>query len=160
MAEPRRHDDTAPPSPETGPPNARDATVARPTALARRRPVGMVLVAALLLFNVIGAAMGLIGTLTGAAPAIGMGGTAAVYFVASAAVLGVILYGFWRFERWGWVGALVVTVVGTLLGLFQLITFLRAGVLIGNLIGVLIGVAVIWYLTRPAVRAMFRRRTP
>jgi hypothetical protein len=157
MAEPRRTHDTTPPSGDTGPPNARDAKVARPTALARRRPVGMVLIAALLLFNVIGAVTGLIGTLFGAAPAMAMGALGAVYFAAMAVVLGTVLYGFWKFEYWGWVGALVVTALGTLLGLFQLIAFLRAGLLAGNLIGIIIGVAVIWYLTRPDVRAMFRR---
>lgn len=59
----------------------------------------------------------------------------------------------------GWVGALTVTALGTLFGLFQLIAFASAGLLIGTLIGVTIGVLVIWYLTRPGVRALFAHKS-
>ncbi len=146
---------TEPPA-SAAPPNARDAQIDRTQPLARRRPVGVVLIAALLLFNLVGSLMGLFATLFGAVPA-GMAMGSALYFVVMAVVLGVVLYGFWTFKPWGWVGALTVTILGTIFGLFQLIAFAEVGLLIGNLIGVIIGVLVIWYLTRPGVRALFKR---
>lgn len=147
------------PPPGAAPPNARSPHVDRGQTVARRRPVGMVLISALLLFNVVGAVMGLLGTLFGAGPVVGVGMGSVLYFLVMAVVLGIILYGFWTFQHWGWIATLTVTAIATALGLYQLFAFAEAGLLVGNLVGVIIGVLVIWYLTRPGVRAMFAHKS-
>lgn len=129
---------------------------AMPTAdqpVARRRPVGMVLIAALLLFN-------LIGTLTSFATTLfsSVGGPImAIYFLVLSVVIGALLYGFWTFRRWGWTGVLILTAVAMALALAQFFAFLGTTVLVGNLIGVLIGALVVWYLLKSEVRARFDR---
>lgn len=138
------------------PPNPRDPHPDRTTPIARRRPVGVTLVAALLAFNLIGAVMGLFSTLIGVAP---LGGALVAYFAAMTVVLGVLLYGFWTFKPWGWAGTLALAALGVLFSLYQVVAFADAGLAAGTVIGLIIGIAVLWYLTRPGVRALFAHKS-
>lgn len=134
--------------------------------IAPRRPLGVVLIAVLLGVNALGALFGLFSVLFGGvgpgafmgpegAAGTGVAAGTALYFGVIAAVLLVVLYGFWRMTRWGWWGALILTTIGTALGFLQLVAMLGMGLLVWNLIGVAIGIAVIWYLLRGEVRARF-----
>ncbi|MGC2857308.1 hypothetical protein ACM64Y_17705 [Novispirillum sp. DQ9] len=140
------------PTRNAAPHTPRTPHVEEGTAVARRRPVGVTLIAALLLLNLVGALVGLLGTLFGGVP---VGGVMLVYFAIMTVVLGAVLYGFWTFQPWGWMGTLALTILGVALSLYQLLTFTAMGIAAGTLIGLAVGLVVIWYLTRPAVRALF-----
>lgn len=169
MAAPNRKDIPDPPVADTpqgtqrtdppagaAPPNPRDPRRQEARPVARRRPVGVTLVAALLAFNLIGSAMGLLGTLFGAAP---MGGALIGYFAAMTVLLGVLLYGFWTFRPWGWAGTLALSALGVLFSLYQLVAFAGVGIAAGTVVGPIVGLAVLWYLTRPGVRALFTHKS-
>lgn len=121
--------------------------------LARRRPVGMVLIAALLLFNLIGALTSFVAALMGP----GTPAMMAAYFLILTLVLGALLYGFWTFRRWGWMGVVALTAVGIALALAQFIAMVQVAVMVGNLVGAVIGGLVLWYLFQPGVRGRFDR---
>lgn len=133
-----------------------EASHDRPTA--RRRPVGLVLVMALLGLNGL-SSLGMLATLLaagGGAP-MAVGGSGLMVGAGLTGLLSLVLaYGLWTWRKWGWWGTLAATVIGTALGLGALVAAgLGAAVMPGNLIGVVIGVAVIWYLTRPPLKALF-----
>lgn len=74
-----------------------------------------------------------------------------IAFLALALVLAVAAAGWWRRRRWGWILAVVIIAI-QVLGAF--LNLLRGEVLRGAA-GVLIASVLLFYTTRPRVRAAF-----
>jgi hypothetical protein len=128
----------------------------------RTRPTGVTILAIL---EIIGAILSLlgavffftIGALAGVAPAAGpLGGLFAVIGVAFGglllilALIGFVLaYGFWTGKGWAWILGIIFSIIGIIIGLASII---------GNpasIVGIIINVLIIYYLTRPHVKAWF-----
>jgi len=80
-----------------------------------------------------------------------LGTPVGIAFLLLALVLAVAATGWWRRRRWGWILAVVIIAI-QLLG--DLLNLLRGDVLRGAA-GVLIASALLFYMTRPRVRAAF-----
>ncbi len=98
-----------------------------------------------------GASLGVVGMMVGAVPYAGwFFGPIIFVFVAILVILGllsfVIAYGLWTGKGWAWAIALVLAVIGIIINLFSLP---------GGIIGIIIDVIIIYYLTRPHVKAFF-----
>jgi len=128
----------------------------------KTRPTGVTILAIL---EIIGAILSLLGALAffalgalvGVVPEAGiMGGL----FAAVGAVVGglllilalvgfVLAYGFWTGKGWAWILGIIFSIIGIIIGLVSII---------GNpssIIGIIINVLIIYYLTRPHVKAWF-----
>jgi len=81
-----------------------------------------------------------------------LAGGVLVIIAVVAVILGLISFalawGLWTGARWAWGAAIVLSILGIILGLFTLP---------GGVITILINIAIIYYLTRPHVKAYFRR---
>jgi len=80
-----------------------------------------------------------------------LGAPVGIAFFVLTLVLAVAAGGWWRRRRWGWILAIVIIAI-QLLG--DLLNLLRGDVLRGAA-GVLIASALLFYMTRPRVRAAF-----
>ncbi|MGC2184456.1 MAG: hypothetical protein WA637_14345 [Terriglobales bacterium] len=80
-----------------------------------------------------------------------LGGPVGIVFLLLAVVLSVAATGWWCRRRWGWVLAVVIISI-QVLGDFM--NLLRGDVLRGA-VGVVIAGALLFYMTRPRVRAVF-----
>ena len=80
-----------------------------------------------------------------------LGAPVGIAFLLLAVVLAVAATGWWRRRRWGWVLAVVIISI-QVLGDFM--NLLRGDVLRGA-VGVVIAGALLFYMTRPRVRAAF-----
>ena len=81
-----------------------------------------------------------------------LGAPVGIIVLLLAGVLAVAAIGWWRRRRWGWTLAVVITaiqVLGAFLNLFR-------GDLLRGAAGLVIASALLFYMTRPRVRAVFR----
>lgn len=68
----------------------------------------------------------------------------------------VLLYGLWRYRRWGWWAVLIGAGLYTAASLWTVIGAATAGVAaLGGALAVAIGLAILWYLTRPGIKALY-----
>lgn len=162
---PRAEDEDVPPTPRGHryPPESRPDPFGR--TFERRRPVGVVVIAALLLINAITSASGLVMLSVGTAPPgaleaeIGVSpGVAAAYLAFATIVDLVLLYGFWTWKRWGWWAVTTVAVIATAVSAISALARLATPGFYVDVLGVLVGILVVGYLTRSQVRALFDRR--
>ncbi|GBC71745.1 hypothetical protein HRbin02_01533 [Candidatus Calditenuaceae archaeon HR02] len=129
---------------------------------SKTRPTGVTVLAIL---EIIGAILSLLaamaffalGALAGAGSELGvMGGLFAAFGVAFGglllilALIGfVIAYGFWTGKGWAWILGIIFSIIGIIIGLVSII---------GNptsIIGIIINGLILYYLTRPHVKAWF-----
>lgn len=129
--------------------------------MQRERPFGVTVLAIL---EIIGGLI-LMGTgiiFFGAAGMVGVvpfaGWAFAWMFIAVAIVLVilglfafVIAYGLWTGKGWAWTLALVLSIIGIIIGIFSLP---------GGIITIIINAIIIYYLTRPHVKAFFGKAPP
>jgi hypothetical protein len=132
--------------------------------MATQRPFGVTILAILEIISglfELGAgallliAAGFIGGLSGVS---GFGGILAGIFSAIGGVLIIlgllaflIAYGLWTGQGWAWTLSLIFSIIGIILGILSL----PAGV-----ISLIIDILIIYYLTRPHVKAFFRKGPP
>jgi uncharacterized membrane protein (DUF2068 family) len=125
----------------------------------RPRPPGLVLVALLLGLNALAAVAGLVAlALDGGAESEAAGGPlpwAVVYLAAIAVVNLTLLYGLWGLRAWGYWGTLLLAALATAGSLVSVLAALATPGMAANVIGAVLGLAVIGYLVRPRVRALF-----
>ena len=63
----------------------------------------------------------------------------------------VVAYGLWTGKEWAWLVALILSGLGVLLSLVSIAT----GLGVGSIVSLVIDGIIIYYLTRPHVRACF-----
>lgn len=61
----------------------------------------------------------------------------------------VIAYGLWTGKGWAWLLALIFAIIGLIIGIFSL-----------NIITIVIDAVILYYLTRPHVKAFFGKAPP
>ncbi|MEM0482846.1 MAG: hypothetical protein QXM16_08210 [Nitrososphaerota archaeon] len=128
----------------------------------KTRPTGVTVLAIL---EIIGAILSLLGAmalfalgaLVGAGSELGlMGGFFAAVGVAFGglllilALVGFVLaYGFWTGKGWAWILGIIFSIIGIIIGLVSIIGSPS------SIIGIIINVLILYYLTRPHVKAWF-----
>lgn len=174
MAEPTP---AAPPPPPPPDPRGEARRPHGPEPL--RRPLGVVLIAALIGLNALSSFVALLALLAGYGPEIEewmMAGTLPetvdpgapvdaaqdidiwtinLYLAIATIANAVILYGFWTLKRWGYWIVLVLSAVAAFFSILSFIAAFTVGFAIWDMIGALIAVAIVAYLARPRIKALF-----
>jgi uncharacterized membrane protein (DUF2068 family) len=117
-----------------------------------KRPMGVAVLAAVAF---IGGVFGILGgglVLSGATSVSPLFGTVVVVFGVLGPILGV---GFFIGASWAWVLGLVVYVLSIPLGIAEVLSTGQA--IVGGVIRLVVGLVIIYYLTRPRVKAFFRK---
>jgi zinc-ribbon domain len=117
------------------------------------RPTGVTILAVLEILGGLallagGALLAVVGAIAGSGLIGGAGGILVILGLLSF----VVTYGLWTGKGWAWRIALILSVVGIIFGAISI-----AEGLTGSVIGIIINLVVIYYLTRPYVRAYFGR---
>lgn len=130
------------------------------SALSGKRPTGVMILAIL---AAVGAVIGLWAgfqyiQFAGNVESYGWSGDAArtagiIILLVSLAWLGVA-WGLWSLRPWAWIGAAVVSAISLVL---QALALLNGGSAGDSLLQIAINAAILYYLSTPAVRAVFRR---
>ncbi len=126
----------------------------------RNRPFGVTLLAILAVISGIlsicgglgsffSFGLGLVGSLLGIGDAAGLG--SGLYGLIWGIVTIFLGIGLWNLHRWGWLGTIFFQAINLLYALLAIFTPPHV-----PWISAVISVIIIWYLTRPAVRAAFR----
>ena len=129
----------------------------------RIRPTGVTILAVLealsgLVWLLAGAGMMMVGALM---PIFGVGlpmflgaiaGLMSVIFLIFGIIAFVLAYGLFTGKGWAWLWSLVFAVIGIILALFEAMSSLGSGIL-----PMIIYLVIIYYLTRPHVKAFFGR---
>lgn len=126
----------------------------------RNRPFGVTLLAILAVISGIlsicgglgsffSFGLGLVGSLLGIGEAGGLG--SGLYGLIWGIVTILLGIGLWNLHRWGWLGTIFFQAINLLYALLAIFTPPHV-----PWISAVISVIIIWYLTRPAVRAAFR----
>lgn len=129
---------------------------------ARVRPTGVTVLAIL---EIIGAILSLmaaaaffaVGALVGAVPELGpmssffglLGAVVGAALILLAIVGFVLAYGFWTGKGWAWILGIVFSIIGILIGVVSVIGNP------GGVITIIINALILYYLTRPHVKAWF-----
>lgn len=126
------------------------AFVAAPSFMERTRPAGVVAVAVLMVLSGLGPLVTSLvllrrGSVAAAEIAVNVAFAAAMIYVA---------HGLWKLRPGAWVAALIIQALNGLLAVVAVATVPRA---IGPWIALALAAAIVLYLTRPQVRAAFRR---
>ncbi|MEM0011094.1 MAG: hypothetical protein QXP86_06605 [Nitrososphaerota archaeon] len=129
--------------------------------MQKERPFGVTVLAILeiiggLILIGTGAFIGAAGMMAGMVPYVGWAfGPAFLALGVVIILIGlfsfVIAYGLWTGKGWAWTLALVLSIIGIIVGIFNLP---------GGIIGIIINVIIIYYLTRPHVKAFFGKAPP
>lgn len=145
------------PEPATAPatpPPAYSGYLEEPSGILGPRPTGITILAILevlggLAFLLGGAALAAFGSFAGgyAGLAVGLGVVLLIFGLASFAVA----YGLWTGMGWAWLVALVLSGLGALVSLISIAT----GLGFGSIVSLIIDGIIIYYLTRPHVKAYF-----
>jgi uncharacterized membrane protein (DUF2068 family) len=117
------------------------------------RPTGITILAVLEILGGLallagGALLIAVGAIAGSGLVSGAGGILIILGLLSF----VVTYGLWTGKGWAWRIALILSIVGIVFGAVSI-----AEGLTGSIIGIIINLIVIYYLTRPYVRAYFGR---
>ncbi|MCS7136646.1 MAG: hypothetical protein RMJ14_05865 [Nitrososphaerota archaeon] len=125
------------------------------------RPFGVTVLAILeiiagLILIGIGAIIGAAGMMAGVIPYVGwVFGPIFIALAVIIIILGlisfVVAYGLWTGKGWAWTVALILSIIGIIINLFSLP---------GGIVGIIINVIIIYYLTRPHVKAFFGKAPP
>lgn len=117
----------------------------------RKRPIGVTVVAVLVLLSALG-------TIVFSIPALGLGpplSTAQIVLnLVFAAILLYIAYGLFTLKPWAWITTIVLEVLN---GIFAILAIAGAPAAPVPWIQLVIAIAVVAYLTRPRVREAFGR---
>ena len=84
-------------------------------------------------------------------------GNALTFFTAFGLVSLLLAYGLWRGRSWAWTVTLVLSTIGIVLWLSNILEIITIApsTFWGSIINIAIYVAIIFYLTRPHVKAFF-----
>lgn len=88
---------------------------------------------------------GLGGVLTGLFSAIG------IVLVIMGLIAFLIAYGLWTGQGWAWILCLIFSIIGIIIGILSLP---------GGIIGLIIDIIILYYITRPHVKAFFGKGPP
>ena len=117
---------------------------------ARERPLGVTLIAVLLLLNGIASIIAAVGVL-GPVP---QGLVDAALAVAFGAALLYLAYGMWTLRGWAWLATLVVEGLNAI---FAAVAIALSPGAIANWVSLILAVIIIVYLLQPSVKAAFTR---
>lgn len=117
------------------------------------------MVGALLAPDLVSRAAKASGLASGVSHAPGLGFTLGL--VAEVVIVGlfaiIVAYSLWTGKSWGWLAAMILNIIGIIETIIS-IPLLGQPIYI-HIIGILISLVVIYYLTRPHVRAFFRKES-
>jgi hypothetical protein len=115
------------------------------------KPSGVVLLAILQLLQALAAlAVGVLALIAGAL-LLPIFGLILAFFPLLLGIIGLILfYGLWNLKSWAWLWALIINILGILLGLFGNLADIT------NLIQLALSVIIVIYLLMPATKAHFK----
>ncbi len=69
----------------------------------------------------------------------------------------MLAYGFWKGRKWGWKLGIIFPIVGIIGSIIIYIVSSELGILVSIIPSVIIGLIVVFYLTRPHVKAYFKK---
>lgn len=102
-----------------------------------------------LLLSLMGGAIGAMGGPVFAA----IGAFAGIIFLVLGALYFVVGFGLWTLKSWAWMLAVILAGIGLALNLLQALS----GEIVGGTFGLIVNGVVLWYMTRPHVKAAFGR---
>ena len=82
-----------------------------------------------------------------------------IYFTLIGSVSLILAYGLWSGRSWAWTATLILSTIGILFWLANLLDIITVSPSIdwGSIINIVIYLIIIFYLTRPHVKAFFKR---
>lgn len=109
---------------------------ANPYSVSPTRPTGITILAIL-------AGLGALALIAFGALSVGAG--IGIAFIIIGLIEFAVAYGFWTGASWGW----YLGIIGAILDIISIVTF--------NVVALIIGIIMLYYLTRPNVKAWFRK---